>query len=143
VASPHWKHGRGSRYVESIPARLADGYALALADPDLCDLGAELALLATRGEELAERLGKAPPPPWSAALAALTRLEKARTKDGRGAALAALGRLLRQGAAGGYEAAWREVRELPQGQARVAAVEWKRMHELGALMRRSRTAWPW
>jgi hypothetical protein len=59
----------------------------------------------------------------------------------RRAVLDALDQLARDGAgAAAYEAAWVEFRELVQERARVAAVEWKRLHDMEFFMTKEQGA---
>jgi hypothetical protein len=59
VASPHFKHGRRSKYLKHLPAHLRDNFKRALADPELLSLREEAALLTTRIMDLMDK--EAPP----------------------------------------------------------------------------------
>jgi len=45
IASPHYKHGRHSKY---LPNRLGERYAVAISDPEILNLSAEIALVDAR-----------------------------------------------------------------------------------------------
>lgn len=57
IASPHWKHGRYSRY---LPTGLLDRYEAELSDPELLVLDDEIALIRSRLFELLEKLEDSP-----------------------------------------------------------------------------------
>jgi hypothetical protein len=79
--------------------------------------------------ELLDRLGKSPAPPWETAASALNRLQAARGKEARAAALDELAQVVREGASAGksQERVWQELRELVQERTRTAAAETKRV----------------
>lgn len=73
-ASPHWKHGRRSRYP--LPERLIDRYERGVTDPELLDLSHEIALVDTRSAELVGKLGTGESgAAWAEARAALELLQ--------------------------------------------------------------------
>jgi hypothetical protein len=129
IAHPNFKTGRYSKY---LPRRLARRYREAASDTELLSVGAETALLQTRiGDLLSrlntrgggtswERLREA----WASVDAAMRAGEVGRVE----VALADLGRLIEQGASD--EETWREVADLIDRKARVAAKEWKRLVDL-------------
>jgi hypothetical protein len=90
-------------------------------------MGWEVALLATRAEELLGRLGKSPPP-WSACARALAAFESAKGAAAKAKALAALRRLVRRGsdAAAGYDETWAELQGLLQEKAKLSVAELRR-----------------
>ena len=57
IASPHFKHGRRSRYLKDIPPALKAGYKASLRDPELHNMDEENALLTARIGELIRALG--------------------------------------------------------------------------------------
>jgi hypothetical protein len=66
IASPHFKHGRRSRYLRELPGVLKTGYKAALNDPDLLSLKEEVALLTARMIQLLGRLERADGPAYDA-----------------------------------------------------------------------------
>ena len=62
MASPHYKHGKRSRYLKDITCpKIAAGYKAALLDPELHSLDAEIALMQSRIGELLRGLGNSDP----------------------------------------------------------------------------------
>jgi hypothetical protein len=57
IGSPHWKHGKRSRYLKHLPQVMEAGQKAALGDPELLSLKDELALLSARIAELLSSLG--------------------------------------------------------------------------------------
>jgi hypothetical protein len=136
VASPHFKHGRRSKYLKCLPADLRDGFKRALADPELLSLKDETAVLTARIMQLMNKLSTTEAPPWGSAVEALNDLKLAGSDDEKERALAALENVIRTGAdaAIAQERTWRELREVVQEKTRTAAAEWKRLHDLRALV---------
>jgi hypothetical protein len=136
VASPHFKHGRRSKYLKHLPGNLRNAYKAALADPELLSLKDETALLTARAMQLLDNLNATEAPPWGRAVEALNDLKVAGSADAKQQALATLEKVIRTGAnaAVAQERTWRELREVVQEKTRTAAAEWKRLHDLEALV---------
>jgi hypothetical protein len=135
VASPHFRHGRRSRYLKDLPRDLGRAYRAALDDDELLSLRHELALTVAfiRGR-LAELPAAAPA--WGKAVEALNDYKLAKGDAEKAAALAALEQVVRAGAAAvSRERDVREeVRELMQEKGRLAAAEWRRLIDLRAVV---------
>jgi hypothetical protein len=56
VASPHFRHGRRSRYLKLLSGDLRAGFRAALSDKQLLSLREEVALLTARTMQLLDRL---------------------------------------------------------------------------------------
>jgi hypothetical protein len=137
VASPHFRHGRHSKYFRDLPRDLRAGYKAALADPERTVLADELALLEARIAQLLRRLSEAAPPPWAPALETLDDLTVA-TQGGNVArfrqAFEAHARVVRAGAeaAAAQAAVWQELQEVISLKVKTAAAEAKRLHDFRA-----------
>lgn len=126
IASPTFKSGR---YSKDMPTRLAARYAEALADPQLLELRAEIALVGTRQCELLTHLDAGLSlQHWKDAQAAHGDLLAAiRAKDSAAlqTAIAALGDAL--GAGMGDYAVWQEIIEMTEQRRRLVESEHKRL----------------
>jgi hypothetical protein len=127
IASPHYKHGRHSKYLKYLPTELKKAFKNALADPELTRLGDELALLTARASQLLERLAQTESPPWGKAVEALNDTKVARSEEDWERAFGALEQVIRTGAdaAASQELTWAELQQVIQEKTRVAAVEHK------------------
>jgi len=136
IASPHFRHGKRSRYFRHLPKEIGEHYQAALHDEQLVSLREQLALLEARMLEVAGKLKETKIPPWEEALAALEKLLQAEKGEDTENALADLQRLMREGVDAGrfQQFVWREIRELVQEKTKTAAAEWKRLSELQGLV---------
>lgn len=140
IASPHFKHGKRSRYLKDLPHELRAGYKAALADPELPALGGELALLEVRIGELLRKLQDTAAPPWGQAVESLNDLAAAVHKGNLDAIREALARhslVVRTGAdaAKTQEATWRQLMGTIDLKAKTATAEARRMHDAEAFVR--------
>jgi hypothetical protein len=139
VASPHYIHGKRSKYLKDLPKDLKAGYKAALNDPDLTALNGELALLEGRIGQLLRKLRETEAPTWTQALATLADLD-AVVHEGD---LDRIEQVLDQHAAvvrSGADAAraqartWRELMETIALKTRTAQAETKRLHDARAFV---------
>jgi hypothetical protein len=132
VGHYNFRDGRFSRYV---PRDLRKAYARAHSDPELLSLRDDIALMETRQAELLKRMSQAPPP-WAEALNLFREVSAASDPDSQARCLGRLGEVLQQGrdAHAVTERAWRELRELIREKTQTARAEWKRLHDLDALV---------
>lgn len=129
AASPHFKHGRYSKYM---PARLIEKYAEAQDDPELLSVRDEVALLHARISEVISRLytgesgsqWKRLKEVWGSFEAASLANDTA----GQSACLNELRTLVNRGSKD--EEAWRDLTDLIDRKTKVAAAEWKRLVDL-------------
>jgi hypothetical protein len=139
VASPHFRHGKRSRYIKNLPQELRAGYKAAREDEDLLSLADELALLTTRAGQLLDKLKEVEQPVWGRAQVSLNALTAA-VQDGDAEAVQVSLERHRQVVQSGADAAttqartWAELRQVIQERTRTAAAEWKRMADLGMLV---------
>ncbi len=56
IASPHYKHGRNSRYLNSLPETVRGAFNGHMDDPELVGVHEELAVITIRIEELLQRI---------------------------------------------------------------------------------------
>jgi hypothetical protein len=135
AASPHFKHGRRSRYLRGLPGEFQSAYKATQKDPDLLSLREDLALLEAHICQLLSRLSRKPAPQGQV-LKALDRLKRAGDGADAEAALEALDQLIRSGRdlLRTDDALWREILAVIQVKVRVAPVEWKRLKDLRALV---------
>src|SRR5581483_3937130 len=129
VKSPHFKHGRYSKY---LPTKLAARYTEAAADKDLLELHAEIALIDARLSDVLERIHKGESGTlWEQIGIEFDKFKRAQVikdTDEARAALAALDRLITEGIAD--YAAWKEVFELVEQRRKLVESERKRMVEM-------------
>jgi hypothetical protein len=133
VASPHFKHGRRSKYFpKDLRAKFNDAYA----DHEYASLRNDLSMLEVKVCELLGRLDKDSPVPWSAVKEAVSGIRKAETDEQMEESVSLLERLTDQGnaAAISQEKTWRQLRELAQERVRAAVAENKRMHDLNVFV---------
>jgi hypothetical protein len=128
VASPHFRHGRYSKY---LPKHLQADDRRVRSDPELVSVRDELALIALRKLELVKRLSR-PLPPWNRAVAAFRDYESALESGNAervAESLEALRLVLTEGADAhaAYERTWNQLRELVQEKGKLSQVESKRM----------------
>ena len=139
VASPHFRHGRESKYLRDLPDALRSGYKAALADESLLSLRDELAVLETRSREVMRQMEATPAPPWSDAYSALSAVNSAISTgdtEGQRQALLALQEVVIKGAdaARTYEGAWTKLLDIIERKTKVAAAEWKRLNDLNGVI---------
>lgn len=133
IASGRYKHGRNSKYLTAIPARLQSGYKAARQRDDLLELNNEIALLDTRLADVLSRVdtgeaGKL----WSDLQNALTAFQNAKAKGLAGVPemnqhLATIESLIQQGVSDW--AAWHEVSRLLEQRRKLVESERKRAVE--------------
>lgn len=133
IASPHFKHGRRSKYLTAIPSRLRSGYEAARKRSDLLELNNEIALLDTRLADVLSRVdtgeaGKL----WNDLQTALTAFQNAKAKGLAGvpemnSRLAEIEGLIHRGA--GDWAAWHEISRLLEQRRKLVESERKRAVE--------------
>ena len=129
IASPSYKHGR---YSTALPTGLIPRFEASMADPDLLDQRAELALLDARIEELLGLVqANGETARWSDAKAGYQRIRvasHARRPVEAAAALTELGALLDRGVAG--TALWHQLGQLIDRRTRVVQTEGRRLKDL-------------
>jgi hypothetical protein len=135
MASPHYKHGKRSRYGYRVPKEIGAAYRKALADQELVSLRHELAVTAAFIQRRFDELLQTEAPPWGQAVEALNDYKTA-PDEAKSAALARLEEVVRTGAAAAVRErdVREEVRELMQEKGRLAAAEWKRLNDLRAVV---------
>lgn len=137
IASPTYKHGRRSKYFKQLPPKMRKALKDVASDEELLSLRDELELLTGRLMDRLEALQQVPEPPYGAALRALDLLEKRYTE---GEALSDSLTQLRAVLVSGRKAEvmqrtlWEEIRTLIQEKKSVAAVEWKRLVDMQAVL---------
>jgi hypothetical protein len=125
VASPHFKHGRYSKY---LPTRLADRYEEAERDPNLLRLDGEIALIDVRLRTVLDGLGRGESPDlWELLQEAWTNYE-----DGQANAIDRIGGIIAQGIA--EQHTWKELRSLIRDRVRLVESERKRLVELNQMI---------
>jgi hypothetical protein len=139
IASPHYRHGRRSKYLKRLPKDVGAAYKAALADPSLISLRDELALQESKIADLCGQLDREEAPPWGQAVEAFNDFKLAvASKDVERfrVALAALETIIRTGAGAAARQAevWAELREVIQEKTRTVAVETKRLVDVKALV---------
>jgi hypothetical protein len=137
VASPHYRHGRHSRYLKDLPRDLRAGYKAALADPERTGLADELAVLEARVGQLLRRLSESAAPPWAEAVETLDGLTAATHGGDAGSFRVAFDRhdrVVRAGAeaAAAQAAVWEELQDVIALKVKTASAEAKRLHDLRA-----------
>lgn len=136
VASPHFKHGKHSKY---LPQGLRSDYDKAVRDPQLLSLRSQVALLEARELELTRKLGELQAPQWTKAAQALVEYEKSLTSNDQNAiakGLTTLRTTICKGADGSvtYQQTWEELRDLIQDRTKVAQAENKRLADIGGFV---------
>jgi hypothetical protein len=136
IASPHWKHGRYSRYV---PNGLRRDYERTVADPELLSIEDLVAAQRARLYEIFRTMSETEPPPSGSTVDALDDyLVSLRGKDKhqRRKALMCLIDTVRKGADAkeNYRALWGEARELMQEITKSTSSAWKRLHALNGVV---------
>lgn len=125
VASPHYKHGRYSKYV---PTRLMERYVESVNDPELLNLSAEIALVDSRVSDVLGRVDSGESGRRWRELGALRgdflRAQRREDQQGMADALADILNGIRQGQAD-FEA-WSEVVDLLERRRRLVESEQKR-----------------
>ena len=131
-------HGRfvHGRYVQDIPAALAERFEAGQTDPELTSLRSEIALLDARIGSLLSRLrdastGGETAATWSALRAAAARLEGA-SEDARQAALTEVLELIDRGAT--EAECWSEIKGLVDTRRRLAQTEHRRKRDLDQMI---------
>jgi hypothetical protein len=135
MASPHYKHGKRSRYGYRVPKEIGAAYRKALSDQELVSLRHELAVTAAFIQRRFDELMAAEAPPWGDVVEAFNDYKVA-PDEAKAAALAKVEELVRIGAAAAAKeySVRQEVRELIQEKGRLAAAEWKRLNDLRAVV---------
>jgi hypothetical protein len=135
VASPHFRHGRRSRYARDVPKEIASGYRSALKDEKLLSMDEEVAVLQGRVGELLRDLSKTEAPPWGKVVDLLWNY--GRHRDDRNPArankaFAKLAQAIRQGAdaAESHERIWTDLLDVISLKSKVAAQEHRREIDL-------------
>jgi hypothetical protein len=127
LASPHFKHGRYSRF---LPARLTQAYKDAVADPLLLSLRDEIGLIDSRiADRLSRSVAGESPANWRVLLEAVDAAISARSlhhESELSLQLAVLKILVTRGT--NDDAAWADIRELVQERRRL--VEAERRHSI-------------
>jgi hypothetical protein len=136
AASPHWKHGRHSRYAKLFGAELGAMYRTIREDEDALSVGPEVGVIQLRIEQAVARLQcRDSSALWRELSEAMTDLDAAR-RSGNSEALASpltrIQGLITEGATA--ESQWREVVDLIERKAKVASAEWKRLHDMHETM---------
>src|SRR5262249_9061397 len=140
MASATFKHGRRSRYAKHLSGELKAGYEAALQDDKLTSLADELALLTVRASQLLDRLKDAEQPPWGSVVESLNDLvaaAQAGDEDQLHEALERHAQVVRTGAAAAttQERTWNELRQVIGERTKTATAEWRRMSDVGALVK--------
>jgi hypothetical protein len=135
IASPHYKHGKRSRYGYRVPKEVGAAYRKALGDEELISLRHELAVTAAFIQRRFDELLQAEAPPWGQVVEALNDYKTA-PENAKEAAFAKLEEVVRTGvsAAGRERDVREEVRALMQEKGKLAAAEWKRLNDLRAVV---------
>lgn len=125
VASPHYKHGRYSKYV---PTRLMERYVESVNDPELLNLSAEIALVDSRVADVLGRVDSGESGRRWRALGGLRSqfltAQRRQDQEGMADALADILNGIRQGQAD-FEA-WSEIVDLLERRRRLVESEQKR-----------------
>lgn len=127
IASPHFKHGRHSKYMQG---NLLSSYETFLADSDRLNLDSEIALIDARIAEQLEKVGKVQDSRtlWKALQEAHKKLETAnRQRDGEGMekALAEISYLIKTGFRVYNQ--WEEITDLIERRRKLVDSERKRL----------------
>lgn len=134
IAHPKFKHGRRSK---SIPARLMGSYSEALTDPQLLELGDEVALIDARLNDMLTRVEQGDSPDlWHQLRATYKDLHKAIfvevDQTQMIAALNVMERLINRGIADW--AAWQEIQNTIEQRRRLVESERKRLDQMEQLV---------
>ncbi len=107
-----------------------------MADEQLLSLRDDVALLESRQITLLQKLSDNPPPLWKDLADAMQCLQAADTAEETENALRRMEELIQVGcgAVRIQREVWEEVREVTQEKTKTAAAEWKRLHELQAVL---------
>lgn len=140
VASPHFKHGRYSKY---LPSHLLEKYNAARTDPDLLNLRDGIALLEMRLQQLIEKLPEGGAShswldlrdAWEAFMQAQRQAASARTEEQRAQletraaqALQALQKIIDEGAR--ESSVWQGIIETMENRRKLTASEAKRLNDM-------------
>ena len=133
-------HGRRSKYLKDIPAKLRGGYRRALRDPELHSVDDEIAALESRLRELFRDLSKTEAPPWGRVIDSLVSYEQAlkgKDKASTKKSFARLQKAIRQGsdAAEAQTAIWDDLKETMALKAKLAAQAHGREIDLAVFVR--------
>jgi hypothetical protein len=136
VASPHYKHGRRSRYLKDLPSEVRAGYRAGLKDPDLHSMNDEMAALQSRLPQLFRSLNKTNAPPWGKAVDASVNCEQAKRSGDKAKAkraYAELSKFIRTDAeaAQSHEGVWANILEVISIKGKTAQAEHRREVDLG------------
>jgi hypothetical protein len=139
TASPHFRHGKYSRYLKHLPQELSNQHEAARSDSDLLSLHDDLLVQTAMIMDLFQQLGAVEAPAWKEAAKQFRKYERARgSKDPakEQAVLAALGEILRRGqdARTKEELLHKQIGEAWDQKLRLVRVEWKRLLDLRALV---------
>jgi hypothetical protein len=136
TASPHFKHGRRSRYLRDLPKELRKDFIRASNDSDLISLREEILLRAVRTNQLLRELSKTQAPPWGTVVEKFNDCKLRLGQEGFTEKFAELETTIGQGqgAANKQEKTWQELRALGQDKARLTATEQKRLIDLKGTM---------
>lgn len=126
IASPHFKHGRYSKY---LPRGIVGAYEEALADPELMSLRPGAALLEARVTELLKRLRDKGEemPDWKALERKYGEFERARQRgdsDWAARSLVELGELIRAGSS--IASVWAEIGDTIEQRRKITETETRR-----------------
>jgi hypothetical protein len=141
MASPHYRHGRRSKFLKDMPKALRSSYRAALNDEELHSLDDDIAMLESRECELLRQLEKTKAPPWGMVVDYLVTYEMA-ARGGKAnrhraeKALAQLARAIRKGAhaASQHERIWDSLHDIINLKARAAQAEHRRRVDLNSLI---------
>lgn len=126
IASPAYRHGR---YASSLPTGILDRYKEAASDPDLLDLGAEIALIGARiGDVLAGLDDQAPRATWELLAKAWKKYRTAPDGVTSAQALAQVEQLISDGL--DQAQAWQEIVDLVDARRRLVESDRRRLVEL-------------
>lgn len=139
IASASFRHGRQSRYLQSLPPVMRERYEHARTDPQLVSLIDEIALTDAGVADLLERMrdGDVPPPKWADAEASFRAFEDAQRANDTAGMVQALTQhraFLRRGAT--YAEAWEQLSHLLNLRIKLVATESRRQHQQQELVDR-------
>jgi hypothetical protein len=136
IQSKMFKNGFHSNY---LPKALKSHYDAAIQDPSVLSVRDEVAVLKAKQLEIVKRMAEEEPPPWGQVVEALNDYEIARQDNDEARTREAYHALV-QAIRCGYDAReheaqlWAELREVIQDTTKTAGREWKRLHDLNALL---------
>lgn len=133
LASPHLREGRYSKYM---PKGLRPIAKEAYEDPELLSLRDELVVQTSWIAHKLNEFNKTPPPDYSTILSVFHQLRKAKKPEDQPPLMDKLEELLQRGRSVAiYHASLEEsIRTLIQDRTKTAQAEWKRLHDLNALV---------